>query len=309
MFIPVGDNVERRSFPVLSALLVSLNLLVFSYQVRLFVHNPHNLRPSIDFINHWGLVPADLIHHRYVGVVTHMFLHGGVSHILGNMICLWAFACSLEIGFGAMYLLSFYVFWGVAGGLAHAYMHWGAATPLVGASGAIAGLMGAYAALYGTNTKIRCVFFFGFKPIFFNVPAMAFCLGWFAMQLLNARIEAHLGDSAAGVAWYAHIGGFALGFVTALIVKNEMKCELITQRDGTLTFKERGYDPMAGKYVVDGVALEYAENDLDGRGSPLPEACPHCGQAVEEKWTITPVVARCANAACARLIYAGMQHA
>ena len=102
---------------MLSALLVSLNLLVFSYQVRLFVHNPKNIRPTVDFINHWGLVPADLIHHRYVGVVTHMFLHGGVSHILGNMICLWAFACSLEVGFGAMYLLGFYIFWGVAGAI------------------------------------------------------------------------------------------------------------------------------------------------------------------------------------------------
>ena len=98
-------------------------------------------------------------------------------------------------------------------------------------------------------------------------------------------------------------------FLTALIVKNEMKCELVTGRDGTLTFRERGYDPMAGKYVVDGVALEYAENNLDGRGSPLPDACPHCGHAIDEKRTITPVVARCANEACARLIYAGMQHA
>jgi membrane associated rhomboid family serine protease len=309
MFIPVGDNVERRTFPLLSALLVSLNLLVFSYQVRLVVHNPKNIRPAVDFIHHWGLVPADLLHHRFVGVVTHMFLHGGFSHIIGNMICLWAFACSLEVGFGAGYLLSFYLFWGVAGGLAHAYMNWGSSIPLVGASGAIAGLMGAYAALYGANTKIKTLFFLGFKPIVVNIPAMLFCLGWFALQILNARMEANDPTGGAGVAWYAHIGGFGLGFLTALIVKNEMKCVLTTARDGTLTFRERGFDPMAGKLVVDGVALTYAENDIDGRGSTLPEACPHCGQPIEEERRITPVVARCANDACARLIYAGRQYA
>jgi membrane associated rhomboid family serine protease len=306
MFIPVGDNIERRTFPVLSGILVFLNALAFAWEVRLVVHNPEDVRPLVNFIHHWGLVPTDLDSGRYIGVLTHMFLHGGLAHILGNMVCLWAFACSLEAGVGFWYLGGFYLLWGVAGGLLHAYMSWGARVPLIGASGAIAGLMGAYAVLYGANTRITTLLFIGWKPITFRVPAMLYCMGWFAMQVLSARYDAHL---EGGVAWYAHIGGFICGAVTALLVKSELKWDLVADRDGTLTFRERGFDPYAGRIVVDGVALEYAENDIAGDGSGLPDDCPHCGEPLDERRIITPGVARCANETCARLVYAGAQFA
>jgi membrane associated rhomboid family serine protease len=306
MLLPVGDNIERRTFPVFSCVLVFLNALVFAYQVRLFVHNPQDIRPTINFIHSWGLVPSDLAGGRYIGALTHMFLHGGIAHILGNMLCLWAFACSLEVGVGAWYLAGFYLFWGVAGGLAHAYMSWGASIPLVGASGAIAGLMGAYAVLYGADTKITTLFFLGWKPITIRVPALVYCGGWFAMQLLSARYDAQM---EGGVAWYAHIGGFAAGALTALIVKSELDWDLVSDRDGTLKFRERGVDPLAGKIMLDGVAYDYAENDVAGDGNGLPDDCPHCGQPLDEARRITPGVARCANEACHQLVYAGMQFA
>jgi membrane associated rhomboid family serine protease len=306
MLLPVGDNIERRTFPLLSSFLVVLNAMVFAYQIRLFTHNPGDIRPTIDFIHSWGLVPADLTDGRYVGVLTHMFLHGGVAHILGNMFCLWAFACSLEVGVGAWYLGGFYLLWGAAGGLAHAFMSWGSDIPLVGASGAIAGLMGAYAVLYGADTRITTLFFLGWRPFIVKVPAMVYCGGWFIMQILSARYDAHM---EGGVAWYAHIGGFALGAVTALIVKSELPWVLIADRDGTLKFRERGIDLYANKHVIDGVAYDIAENDVAGDGSGLPDECPHCHEPLDESRRITPGVARCANECCNRLVYAGMQYA
>jgi membrane associated rhomboid family serine protease len=304
MLIPVGDNIERRTFPVFTCALVFANVLVFAWQIRLFTQNPNDIRPTMQFITQWGLVPDDLADGRYIGALTHMFLHGGVAHILGNMFCLWAFACSLEVGVGVWYLGGFYLLWGVVGGLAHAWMNWGSDIPLIGASGAIAGLMGAYAMLYGADTKITTLLFFGFKIFTIRVPAMIYCGGWFALQILSARYDVHNED---GVAWYAHIGGFAFGAATALFVKSELKWDLIADRDGTLKFRERGYDPYANKIVIDGYAYECAEHDVAGDGSTLPDDCPHCGQPLEEEKIITPGVARCANEACARLVYAGMQ--
>ena len=302
MLLPVGDNIEQRTFPTFSCVLVFLNLFVFATQIRIFVHNPHDIGPTIHFIKTWGLVPADLVDGRYIGALTHMFLHGGVAHLLGNMFCLWAFACSLEAGVGAFYLGGFYLMWGVGGGLLHAWMNWGAQIPLVGASGAIAGLMGAYAVLYGADTKITTLFFLGFKPVILRVPATLYCLGWFALQVLSARYEEH---NSGGIAWYAHIGGFTLGALTALLVKSELKWDLVSDRDGTLVFRERGVDPLAGKALVGGDYYQFAEHDVAGNGSGLPDDCPHCGEPLDESTRITPGVARCANQACARLVYAG----
>jgi hypothetical protein len=162
--------------------------------------------------------------------------------------------------------------------------------------------MGAYAMLYGADTKITTLLFIGFKVFTIRVPALLYCGGWFVMQILSARYDQAM---EGGVAWYAHIGGFAVGAVTALLVKSELQWDLIADRDGTLKFRERGYDPYAGKIVVDGYAYDLAENDIAGDGSVLPDDCPHCGQPLAEEKKITPSVARCANEACARLIYAG----
>jgi membrane associated rhomboid family serine protease len=261
----------------------------------------------MNFIETWGLVPRDLDNGRYVGVITHQFLHGGLAHILGNMFCLWAFSCSLEVGVGPWRLAVLYLVWGAAGGLAHAYMDWGSNMPLIGASGAIAGLMGAYAMLYGADTKITTLLFIGFKIFTIRVPALLYCGGWFVMQILSARYDQAM---EGGVAWYAHIGGFAVGAVTALIVKSELDWDLVTdKKDGTLKFRERGYDPYAGKIIVDGYAYDWAEDDIAGDGSVLPDDCPYCGQVLAEEKKITPSVARCANEACARLIYAGAHFA
>ncbi|MEM9657983.1 MAG: rhomboid family intramembrane serine protease, partial [Planctomycetota bacterium] len=120
MFLPVGDNIDRKTLPILPGILVFLNLAVFARQIRLVVDNPRDIRPTMEFVEKWGLIPSELANGDYLGLLTYNFVHGGVQHIIGNMLCLWAFACSLEIGIGAAYLLGFYLFWGVGAGALHA---------------------------------------------------------------------------------------------------------------------------------------------------------------------------------------------
>ncbi|MAT70591.1 MAG: hypothetical protein CMJ58_13820 [Planctomycetaceae bacterium] len=302
MLLPVGDNVDRRSLPVVPAVLVFANLLVFVIQVRIFLDNPMTIQPTMDFIEKWGLVPADLQQGRYVGLFTHMFLHGGISHILGNMLVLWAFAWTLEIGLGGATLLVFYLIWGVIAGGAHALTEWGGDMPLVGASGAIAGLMGAYFVLYGADAKIKTVFFLGFKAFVINIPAALYCIAWFWLQVWSASNDT---AGTGGVAWYAHIGGFAAGALTALLVGSNLQTCLVRDGTGELVFKSTLEQDEGEVVIVEGDKYKIAEHDTAGDGSTLPEDCPHCGTALPEEARITPGVARCLNEICGRFVYPG----
>ncbi|MEQ8838673.1 MAG: rhomboid family intramembrane serine protease, partial [Lacipirellulaceae bacterium] len=122
VLIPIGDNIDKKSLPILPGVLLFANLAVFIFQMRLIFENPTTIKPALDFIDAWGLVPEDLADGRFIGLFTHMFLHGGFSHIIGNMIVLWAFSCSLENGLGTATLTLFYVLWGLAAGMLHAAM-------------------------------------------------------------------------------------------------------------------------------------------------------------------------------------------
>ncbi|MEQ8210120.1 MAG: rhomboid family intramembrane serine protease [Lacipirellulaceae bacterium] len=301
MLIPIGDNIDKKSLPILPGVLLFANLAVFIFQMRLIFENPTTIKPALDFIDAWGLVPEDLADGRFIGLFTHMFLHGGFSHIIGNMIVLWAFSCSLENGLGTATLTLFYVLWGLAAGMLHAAMEWGSDIPLVGASGAIAGLMGAYTVLYGADAKIKTVFFFFFKFWTVNVPAFLYGGAWFYLQLWNSTLD---DGEGGGVAWYAHIGGFAAGAVTAVIVRNQLDIQLVKDRDGTLTFKNTAEDEKE-KFLIEGDRYEFAEHDVAGDGSSLPDDCPYCTASLEEHHRITPGVARCGNPECGRFVYAG----
>jgi membrane associated rhomboid family serine protease len=303
MFLPVGDNIDRKNLPILPGILVFINLAVFARQIRIFVDSPNTIKPTIDFITTWGLVPTDLEQGRYLGLVTHMFVHGGIGHIVGNMLCLWAFACSLEVGIGAWYLFGFYLFWGVGAGAIHAGMSWGSDIPLVGASGAIAGLMGAYTIIYGADAKIKTLFFLGFKVWVVHIPAALYGIGWYALQVWAAKND--VTEDGGGVAFYAHVGGFILGAVTAFCVKGDMDLVLTRDRDGELKFTSKDAGLPENYRIVEGDVYEYAENDVAGDGSTLPEESPSGGTAIGEDDQITPGVAKCPGAQCHRFVYPG----
>jgi len=208
MLIPYRDNDAIPIFPRITVLLIFANLNAFTFELWQRSHGHLG-----DLILTWGLTPQRVTQafgpQVMLTFVTALFLHGDWLHFLGNMLYLWVFGNNIEASLGDVgYLLFYLVCGGAALGL-HILFAPGSPLPVIGASGAIAGLLGAYLVAY-PRARIR-VFFFLIVFRTFNVPALLLLGMWFVLQLLNGA--ASLGEYAAsgGVAYFAHIGGFAAG--------------------------------------------------------------------------------------------------
>jgi membrane associated rhomboid family serine protease len=210
--IPLKDDNPTRRFPWVTVLLIVANLAVFLFEASLAEESLNA------FITEWGLVPARLLADPFdprelLTVFSSMFLHGGWLHVLGNMLYLWIFGNNIEDRLGSAGFTLFYLAAGVAAALAQVAAAGPVDIPTVGASGAVAGVLGAYLVLYPGAAVVTLI------PIFFfievaRVPAFLVIGFWFLLQLGNG--VASLGDMASGgVAWFAHIGGFAAGLVVA----------------------------------------------------------------------------------------------
>jgi membrane associated rhomboid family serine protease len=206
---PIQDTVQARNPPLITWTLILLNTLVFLFEVRL---PPENLEA---FVRQFGMIPARLgtDASSYFTLVTSMFLHGGWAHIISNMWTLYLFGDNVEDRMGPARYLVFYLLCGLAAGLTHYAISPASTLPSLGASGAIAGVLGAYFLLYPTARIIAMVPILIF-PFFFEVPAFMYFLVWFLTQLLSGTLSI-LGPEqlAGGIAWWAHIGGFAAGLV------------------------------------------------------------------------------------------------
>lgn len=213
--IPIRDTVTTRRAPVVTWSLIAINAAVFVYELML---GPEQLER---FIYLFGLVPARYAHSEwaqwigfplddYWPFLFSMFLHGGWSHIIGNMWTLWIFGHGVEEKMGPARYLGFYLLTGFAAGLTHFFTNADSTVPTVGASGAIAGVLGAYFFLF-PRARIIAMFPVFFWPVFFELPAVIYLLIWFVSQLFVGAL-AGLGPSeVGGVAWWAHVGGFAAG--------------------------------------------------------------------------------------------------
>jgi membrane associated rhomboid family serine protease len=208
--IPLRDVVPSRTTPFVTVGLIALNALVFLYQL--------SLGPHVEgFVIAFGLVPAQF---SWANVITSMFLHGGVLHFAGNMLYLWIFGDNVEDRMGHGRFLVFYVLCGAAAALAQTFSDPGSIVPMVGASGAIAGVMGAYFVLYPRSRIVTLV------PIFFviqivEVPAIFFLGIWFVMQLASGvgSIATGAGEPAGGIAFRAHAAGFAAGVLGVVVFR------------------------------------------------------------------------------------------
>jgi membrane associated rhomboid family serine protease len=211
--IPLKDLQPRRSTPVVTLLLIATNVLVFLYQVSI------PTRAGDAFVNHYAVVPAKislaLTGHHYtladalIPLFTSMFLHGGWLHIIGNMWFLWIFGANVEDRMGSFNYLIFYLICGIGSGIAQTFFSWGSHLPALGASGAIAGVLGAYI-VYSPESRILTL-----VPLFIiwflaRVPAWIFIGLWFIVQFLSGVSSLGV-RSIGGVAWWAHVGGFLLG--------------------------------------------------------------------------------------------------
>ncbi|HEU19921.1 MAG TPA: rhomboid family intramembrane serine protease [Deltaproteobacteria bacterium] len=216
--IPIRDTIPSRTYPVVNNAIIAVNIIVFLIEM-MFVS-------GIDrFIYTYGLVPARYtvpsiavhftLFDQLVSFVSFMFLHGGFWHLLGNMWFLYIFGDNVEDHFGHVKYLIFYLLCGWLSGMTHLVVNWTSHIPTIGASGAVAGVMGAYFILY-PRARVLTVIPIIIIPYFIEIPAAFFLAVWFLFQFLNAALsDAH----AAGIAWWAHIGGFIFGIILLKLMK------------------------------------------------------------------------------------------
>ncbi|RLC29491.1 MAG: rhomboid family intramembrane serine protease [Deltaproteobacteria bacterium] len=210
--LPIRDTISSKNYPVVNTLIIAVNVAVY------LVQKAHGA--DIDrFVYVYGLVPARYslpqiaayftAGQQVFSLVSFMFLHGGFWHLLGNMWSLYIFGDNVEDRLGPLRYLLFYLMCGMASGLSHLILNLHSTAPTIGASGAIAGVMGAYFILY-PRAKILTLIPIFIIPWFIEIPAFFFLGLWFVLQFVNAA-GSHLHGS--GIAWWAHIGGFVFGIV------------------------------------------------------------------------------------------------
>ena len=222
---PIRDNIPARTIPVATFGLMAVTVAVFVYQTRL------SSVASAAFLYDYGAVPARFTHpnlaaamgfSRWSGLslLTSVFLHGGWFHLISNMWALWLFGDNVEDRFGRLRYTIFYLVCGIIAMGVHVVVNPQSPVPAVGASGAIAGVMGAYLILF---PKARMLVFAPIFviPYFSEIPAVLFLLAWIAIQVVSGLAESHAAVHATqGVAFWAHVGGFFCGIVLGILLRS-----------------------------------------------------------------------------------------
>ncbi len=248
--IPLKDNIPTRRFPVLTVLLIVINVLVyFGLQHGGITHGPSN-----NEVVRWGLIPYELTHpgkhcglladgsvgcqgqvvntpngpatisgpapsqpSTWLTMFTSIFMHGSLLHIAGNMLFLWIFGNNIEDSMSRWRFVIFYLLGGLVANMAQVAVGPNSTAPGIGASGAIAAVLGGYALLYPRARVITAVILIFFITLL-DLPALLVLGGWFALQILDAAVNNPLGGS--GVAYFAHIGGFIFGLLLIKLFAN-----------------------------------------------------------------------------------------
>jgi len=208
--IPLRDVIPSRTTPGVTVTLITLNILIYLFQLML------SDRGQDAFIMGFGLVPA---YFSVVNVFTAMFVHGGFMHLAGNMLFLWIFGDNVEDRLGHLRFVVFYFACGAVAALSQALLNPESVVPMVGASGAIAGVMGAYLLLY---PRSRVLMLFPFPVFLFELPALVFLVMWFVVQFLNGVNQLPVFEKDAitgGVAFWAHVAGFIAGLILVVFMK------------------------------------------------------------------------------------------
>jgi membrane associated rhomboid family serine protease len=235
--IPLKDNVPTRSFPIVTVALIAANILVYLWE--------NSGRGLESHVFSWGYYPCAIEgpcvgpavrHHEVVETIfSSMFMHGGILHIAGNMLFLWIFGNNVEDSLGRVRFLLWYLLAGVAATAAQTVVTLAlgnardASIPNVGASGAIAGVLGAYFVLLPRASVLTAIFI-GFFFLFWEIPAVFFLGIWILLQAFDGTLSLTTPQAGGGVAFFAHIGGFAFGFLTVRLVKQRDPAEPVSRR-------------------------------------------------------------------------------
>jgi rhomboid family protein len=219
---PLKDDQPRYSTPFINYFIIGLNIAIFLFEFSIGTQNQQQLN---GLIYEFGVVPARVTQAfsnfghidlavTFLPIFTSMFLHGGWLHVIGNMWFLWIFGDNIEDYLGHFAYLAFYLICGFAAAVAHILLNPGSNIPTVGASGAIAGVMGAYLLLYPRAKVLTLVFLIVFIT-FWWIPAWVFLGFWFILQFFSgaATSIAYTSQSSGGIAFWAHVGGFLAGLI------------------------------------------------------------------------------------------------
>jgi membrane associated rhomboid family serine protease len=214
--IPLRDDRPTRTFPFVTVALILLSTIVFVHELSL--HNPDRAEA---FFATFSLTPAHITQSpspdSYLTVFSSMFLHGGWMHIIGNMLYLWIFGRNVEDSVGHFKFIIFYLLCGVAAAAAQVAIAPESTVPMIGASGAISGVLGAYLLLF-PRARVLVLFPIWIFWRVFYVPALLLLVVWFGMQLLSGLAVLSM-DVNGGVAFWAHVGGFVAGMLLIPIFK------------------------------------------------------------------------------------------
>jgi membrane associated rhomboid family serine protease len=215
--VPIKDTVAHIGFPSITLALIVVNGVIFFFEISI----PKDILENLFYI--FGLVPArytypkwalihDLPFDHYFSFVTNMFLHAGWLHILGNMWFLYIFGRTVEEHMGHLRFLIFYLLCGIAANATYFVLDIHSKVPEFGASGAIAGVMGAYIVMF-PGSRILTLLFIFFFPFFVELSAFVYIGFWFVLQLLSGTLSFASEAKEGGVAWWAHVGGFLGGVI------------------------------------------------------------------------------------------------
>lgn len=224
MLIPISDENPTKKFPIMTILIIIANVAVFIYEISLglqlegffyrFSVIPYEITNGVNIYQFPGEVNP-----IYLSVFSSMFLHGNLIHLLSNMLYLWIFGNNIEDYLGSFKFIIFYLICGLGGTFAHILSDPFSKIPSLGASGAIAGILGAYILLYPRAKINSLVIFFYFIRII-SLPASLVIGFWIFLQVISGLQEFSVSpESGSGVAWFAHIGGFVTGLALILIFK------------------------------------------------------------------------------------------
>ena len=216
--IPLTDVSRRPSrFPLITAYIIAANAVVWVFE----------LMGGDAFVLRWSAIPADITAgHRWITVLTSTFMHGSWSHIIGNMVFLWAFGPEVEDAMGRARYLVFYLLGALAASLAQIGASPASTVPNLGASGAIAAVMGAFLVTYPRD-RIRSLLVIVIYVRTTYIPAALLIGVWFLIQFVNVGIVSHQAQSGGGVAYMAHVGGFIFGAVTARLFEERSRLAML----------------------------------------------------------------------------------
>ncbi|MCC6346215.1 MAG: rhomboid family intramembrane serine protease [Nitrospirales bacterium] len=213
---PYKDDNPTSTTPFVTVGLILLNVLVFAWEF-------FSPRGATEIAFFYGAIPSNLMSFESVhpqpvspamSILTSMFLHGGILHVAGNMLYLWIFGDNIEDSLGHLKFLLFYLFSGVAAAYSHAAANAHSAIPMIGASGAVSGILGAYLLLF-PHARVHTFVIFGFFWQIIRIPAVVVILFWVVIQLVSGLTTRAV--QQGGVAWFAHLGGFLAGVLTIVL--------------------------------------------------------------------------------------------